>query len=95
MRAVILILIVAIVAIILAVGSGFIDISQTREARAPDLSADGNGVNATGGQTPAFDIETGKVAVGAKDQNVTMKVPTVEIQRPAEANQAAPANATN
>jgi hypothetical protein len=95
MRAVILILIVAIVAIILAVGSGFIDISQTREARAPDMRADGNGVTATAGQTPAFDIETCKFAVGAKDQNVTMKVPTVEIQRPAEANQAAPANATN
>jgi len=88
MRAVILILIVAVVALIAAIASGFLDISQTRSAQAPELSANANGVTAAGGQAPAFDIETGKVAVGARDQNVTMKVPTVEIQRPAEANQA-------
>jgi hypothetical protein len=93
MRAVILILILGVVALILAVASGFLDISQTRGAQAPELSADGNGVTAAGGQAPAFDIETGKVAIGAQDKNVTVKVPTLEVQRPAESNNSAVANA--
>jgi hypothetical protein len=96
MRTVILILIIAVVALILAIASGFIDISQTRDARAPELSADGNGVTASGGQAPAFDVETGKVAIGARDKNVTMKVPTVEIRQPAEqTNETATANSSN
>ena len=95
MRAIILILILAVVALIAAIQTGFLDISQTRAAEAPEVSADRNGVTATGGQAPAFDVETGKVAIGTKDQNVTVQVPTVEVQRPADANQAATANATN
>lgn len=95
MRAVILILILAVVALIIAIQTGFLDVRQTRGAEAPELSADGNGVTAAGGQAPAFDVETGKVAIGSKDQNVTVKVPTVEVQRPVEANQAATTNTTN
>lgn len=95
MRAAILILIVAVVGLIVAIQAGLLDITQTRGARAPEISADGNGITASGGQAPAFDVETGKVAVGSKDQNVTVKVPTVEVRRPAEANQAATTNATN
>ena len=95
MRAAILILIVAVVALIVAIQAGLLDITQTRGAQAPEISADGNGVTATGGQTPAFDVETGKVAIGSKDQNVTVKVPTVEVRRPAEANEAAAANSAN
>ena len=93
MRAVILILILAVVALIIAIQTGFLDIQQKRSAAAPEISADSNGVTATGGQAPAFDVETGKVAIGSKDQNVTVKVPTVEVRRPAEANQAAASNA--
>ena len=95
MRAAILILILAVVALIIAIQTGFLDIRQTRGAQAPEVSADSNGVTATGGQAPAFDVETGKVAIGSKDQNVTVKVPTVELQRPAEANQAGTTNAAN
>ena len=95
MRAVILILILAVVALIIAIQTGFLDVRQTRGAEAPELSADANGVTAAGGQAPAFDVETGKVAIGSKDQNVTVKVPTVEVQRPADANQAATTNTTN
>ena len=95
MRAAILILIVAVVALIVAIQAGLLDITQTRGAQAPEISADGNGVTATGGQTPAFDVETGKVAICSKDQNVTVKVPTVEVRRPAEANEAAAANSAN
>ena len=77
MRAVILILIIAIVAIIAAVATGFLDINQVRGARAPELSTTGNGVSAKGGQSPAFDIETGSVKVGS--QPATVRVPTVQV----------------
>jgi len=86
MRALLLILIIVVVAIIAAIATGFIDINQVRDAKAPDLSATRNGVVATGGQTPAFDIETGSVKVGAKD--ATVKVPSLEVQPPQ--NQSAP-----
>lgn len=95
MRAVLLILILAVVALIIAIQTGFLDVQQTRGAQAPELSADANGVTAAGGQAPAFDVETGKVAIGSRDQNVTVKVPTVEVRRPADANQATTANTTN
>ena len=93
MRAVILVLILAVVALIIAVQTGFLDIRQTRGAEAPDFNASANGVTATGGQTPTFDVETGKVAVGTKPQNVTVQVPTLEVQAP-PANQAATTNGT-
>lgn len=83
MRAILLIIILAIVALLAGVGTGFIDIDQTREAQAPNLSTTQNGVVAKGGQAPAFDVETGQVKVGAKD--ATVKVPAVEVVRPDEA----------
>jgi len=43
-------------------------------------------VTAQGGQTPAFDVETGSVKVGSKE--ATVKVPRLEVQPPQ--NQAAP-----
>jgi hypothetical protein len=95
MRTVILVLILAVVALIAAIQTGFLDIRQTRGAKAPEISANQAGVTATGGQAPAFDVETGKVAIGSKDQNVTVKVPSIDVQRPAEANQAATTNTTN
>lgn len=94
MRAVILVLILAVVALIIAITSGFLDIRQTRSAEVPQMSANGAGVTATGGQAPAFDVETGKVAVGSSDRNVTVKVPTLEVQAP-QANQANAAATTN
>ncbi len=93
MRAFILVLILAVVALIVAVQTGFLDVRQTREAQAPEISANGAGVTATGGQTPTFDVETGKVAVGTQPQNVTVQVPTIEVQSP-QANQVATTNAT-
>lgn len=95
MRTVILVLILAVVALIVAIQTGFLDIRQTRSAEVPDISANEGGVTATGGQAPAFDVQTGKVAVGSRDENVTVQMPTVEIRPPAEANQAAGTNASN
>ncbi len=87
MRAVLLVLILAVVVIIGAVATGFLDIRQVRGARAPDIDASRNGVTATGGQAPSFDVETGSVGVGTRDANV--KVPTLQVN-PA-GNDAAPA----
>lgn len=93
MRAILLILILAVVALLIAVATGFLDISQTRQAKAPQISTTGNGVTAKGGQTPTFDIETGSVSLGTKAQNV--QVPSLRVNPPA--NTAEPANeaATN
>ena len=77
MRAILLILIIAVVALLIAFATGFLKISQTREARAPDVSASVNGVAARGGQPPTFDIETGSVSVGTTQKNVA--VPTVRV----------------
>ena len=68
MRAVLLVLIIAVALILIAVATGFLDINQIRGAKAP-----------------AFDVETGSVKVGSKD--ATVKVPTLEVQKPQ--NQAA------
>jgi hypothetical protein len=95
MRAVILLLILVVVALIIAIQTGFLDIRQTRGAEAPQISTDGNGVTATGGQAPAFDVETGKVAVGTRAENVTVRMPTVEVRPPADGNAATTTNATN
>jgi uncharacterized membrane protein len=87
MRAVLLVLILAVVVVIGAVATGLINIRQLRGAQAPDINASRNGVTATGGQTPSFDIETGSVGVGSRD--ATIKVPELKVN-PA-GNQAAPA----
>jgi hypothetical protein len=88
MRAILLILIIAAIAIIVALATGFLDVNQIRGAKAPQVSATRNGVTATGGQAPAFDVETGSVSVGTK--NTTVKVPALIIhtadQNQAEAN---------
>ena len=92
MRAIILILILAVVILIAAIATGFLDINQVRGARAPDLSASSNGITASGGQAPAFDVETGSVSVGSQAANVT--VPRLEVRRPDDEAAAAANNAT-
>ena len=82
MRAILLVLILAIVALIIAIASGFINLNLTRGAEVPQVSATGNGVSAQGGQVPAFEVETGSVKVGTKD--ATVKVPTLEVQPAAD-----------
>ena len=99
MRAVILVLILVVVAAIILIATGLIDINQIRGARAPNVDVSSNGVTASGGQTPAFDVETGTVSVGARDANV--RVPSLTVNPPGndaapaqnQVNQAAPVNA--
>jgi hypothetical protein len=90
MRAVLLILILVIVVAIAAIATGFVDITQTRGAKVPNVGASQNGVAASGGQTPAFDVETGSVEVGTKQ--ATVPVPTLEVTPAGNAAQSAPTN---
>jgi hypothetical protein len=90
MRAVLFILIVGIIVIIAAVATGFLNVNQTRQAKAPEVTATRNGVTAKGGQAPAFDVETGSVKVGSKE--TTVKVPAVVVQKPSRDQAAAATN---
>jgi hypothetical protein len=90
MRTIILILIVGVLIVIAAIATGFLNISQTRPAQAPEVSATHNGVVAKGGQAPAFAVETGSVKIGT--QQTTVKVPGVVVEKPVQ-NQTAPATA--
>jgi hypothetical protein len=78
MRAILLILILAVVALIAAFATGIVDISQTREARAPSIEASDGAIRAQGGQSPAFEVQTGSVEVGTREANVA--VPKVEVK---------------
>ncbi len=82
MRTILFIIILAVIVLLVGVGTGFIDINQTRGVRAPQVSKTENGVVAKGGQTPAFEVETGSVKVGAKE--TTVKVPEVKVVPPEE-----------
>jgi hypothetical protein len=90
MRAILFVLIVAVLVIIAGIASGFLNINQIRGARAPDIAATSNGVTAKGGQAPAFDVETGSVKVGTKQR--TVNVPTLEVQKPRGNEASAQAN---
>ncbi|MBA3730578.1 MAG: hypothetical protein H0W92_07230, partial [Sphingomonas sp.] len=58
MRAVFLILIVAVVAIIAAVLTGMVKLPVTQPAVAPSIAVEDGKVIARPGQTPAFDVQT-------------------------------------
>jgi hypothetical protein len=90
MRAVLFILIIAIVVVIGVLASGFVSINQIRGATAPEITATHNGVVAKGGQAPAFDVETGSVKVGTKQ--ATVGVPALVVQKPTHNQQAAATN---
>ena len=90
LRTIIFILIIAVIVVIACIASGLIDINQIRGARAPQISATSNGVTAKGGQAPAFDVETGSVKVGSAQK--TVKVPTLQVQKPGQNEAAAAQN---
>ena len=91
MRAILFILILAVVALLIAFATGFLgNITQTRPASVPDVDVSRDGVSASGGQAPAFDVETGSVSVCTTQTNVTL--PTVQVQ---PANEAQANTATN
>ncbi|HET9144693.1 MAG TPA: hypothetical protein VFN81_01205, partial [Sphingomicrobium sp.] len=90
MRAVLFILIVAVLVVIAGIATGFLNINQIRGAKTPQIAATSNGVTAKGGQAPAFDVETGSVKVGTQQKTVT--VPTLQVQKPGQNQAEATAN---
>jgi hypothetical protein len=86
MRAVLALLIVALVILVGAIASGYLNIRKIRGSP-PAITATRNSVSASGGQAPAFDVETGSVKVGTKE--TTVKVPVLKVQKPG-GNEAAP-----
>jgi len=105
MRAIFLILIVAVIALILAVLTGMIQLRQTEPAVAPGIESVDGKITTRSGQAPAFDVETGSIGVGAngsvalprveiQPSNTRVAVPTIEVRRPgAEPKPPAPAPA--
>ena len=88
MRVILFLLIIGIVAVIAAVSTGYVNISQTQPAKVPQVSAE-NGVTASGGQAPSFDVQTGSVKIEVEQKNV--KVPTLKVE-PANSNSAPATN---
>ena len=96
MRAILLIFILAVVALIAAFATGLVGISQTREARVPSVEAGNGAIRAEGGHSPAFKVQTGSVEVGTREANVAVpklevkpgqtkvEVPSVEVRRAKE-----------
>jgi hypothetical protein len=103
MRAIFLILIIAVVALILAVMTGMINLRQTKPAVAPGIATSNGKITTRSGQAPAFDIETGSIGVGSGKSSVPVPkievqpsgtrvaVPSVELRRPSDAPSQAPA----
>lgn len=100
MRAVLLILILAVVGLIVAVQTGLVDVSQTRAAKPPTVVRTDSGLAAQPGQAPAFDVETGSVGIGRAEKSVpvpavrvateekTVAVPRLEVRPPEKATDA-------
>jgi hypothetical protein len=90
MRAVISILVLAIIIAIAALATGFVKVSNFT-GQPPALTATRNSVSVKGGKPPAFEVEAGSVKVGTKDATVT--VPTsVQIRKPGASQAAAATN---
>ena len=92
MRKIFLLLIVAVLAVIVAIKLNLLSFMQTVPAQAPGVQVTSNGITATGGQAPKFEVQTGTVAVGTRSANVSVPVPTISVNNPG-VNQAAPAPA--
>jgi hypothetical protein len=87
MRAFLLILILLVVVALAAIATGFVDINQIRPAKVPAVTTTREGVTAKGGQTPAFEVKTGGLAIGSRE--ATVKVPSIDV-RPAGGGAPAP-----
>ncbi len=68
------VIIAVVVLVVAAFAFGFINIDQTKTAKLPDVK-----VETSGGQAPAFDVNTAKVDVGTEKK--TIEVPTVSMEK--------------
>lgn len=75
------ILAVIVVIALAAFGFYYFDVEQTQNASLPDVD-----VTVEGGEMPEYDVESGDVEVGTEE--VTVTVPTLEVESAEEANAA-------
>ncbi len=76
MRALLVLLGLVVIAIVLLMAFGLIDIDQTRDATLPSVSIEG-------GQAPQFKADVGSIDVGT--ENRTVAVPTVNVEKAGDA----------
>ena len=76
MRALLVLLGLIIIAVVLLMAFGMIDIDQTRDGALPSVSIEG-------GQAPQFQADVGSIDVGT--ENRTVAVPTVNVQKAGDA----------
>lgn len=74
MRAILVLLGVAALALLAAMALGLVRLDQTQVAELPRLE---------GGQAPKFNVDAAKINVGTKEQ--TVEVPDISVQKPGEA----------
>src|SRR3546814_13915504 len=65
-----IIVLLVIVIVIVLVAFGIVDITQTRQAKLPD-------VNTEGGQLPGYDVDTPGIDVGTEQKQIT--VPDIDV----------------
>ena len=73
MRAILILLAVAAIALLVAMQLGLVRLDQTQTAQLPRIE---------GGQAPRFEVDTAKVNVGT--ENKTVELPKVSIDKPGE-----------
>lgn len=73
MRALLVLLGLAVLVVILLMAFGMINIDQTKTAQLPTVKVEG-------GQAPQFQADVGTVAVGT--ENKVVQVPTMSVQKP-------------
>jgi len=74
LRAILTLLVLAVVVAIVLIMTGVIDIDQTEQAALPELD---------GGQLPEFDVDAPEVDIGTETREV--EVPTIDVQSADEA----------
>ncbi|MBC7506355.1 MAG: hypothetical protein H7267_11625 [Sandarakinorhabdus sp.] len=67
-------ILIVVALVIAAFAFGFVNVDQTKTAKLPDVK-----VETSGGQAPAFDVNTAKVDVGTEKK--TIEVPTVSMEK--------------
>ncbi|RHW18788.1 hypothetical protein D1610_01110 [Sphingomonas gilva] len=76
MRALLVLVAIAIIVLIAAVSLGFISLDQTQTAQLPSIEVEG-------GQAPEFKADVADIDVGT--ENKTIEVPTISVDKPENA----------
>lgn len=76
MRALLVLVAIAIIALIAAVSLGFVSLDQTQTAQLPSITVEG-------GKAPEFKADVAEIKMGT--ENKTVEIPTLELDKPGNA----------